>query len=169
MALIYAKTAEGRQEIEDRMRKLPVALRSVLLQVNGERDEVELTLLGQGVRAPDDVLAQLLEMGLIMVAGGSAIRAPAQPITAHWGSDPERLQQLRDWMAASVRKHLGLKGYLLQLKVERCGSAVGLEQLWPEISTALGKAKSPAFATRWLEEVRQQVQPATIPAEPAQA
>lgn len=154
MAFIYAKTAAGRREIEDRGLRLAPALRSVLLLVDGQRDERELLQMAQGLRAPEDVLAQLATLELIETVGGSAEVKPALPVTTQLGDDPLRYQQLRDWMAESVRKHLGLKGYLIQLKIERSKTAVALEQLWPELATALGKAKSPAFATRWLEETR---------------
>lgn len=154
MALIHAKTAAGRREIEDRGLRLAPALRSVLLLVDGQRDSRELLQMAQGLRAPEDALEQLLALGLIEVVGGNAERAPPVPVTMQLGDDPLRYQQLRDWMAESVRRHLGLKGYLIQLKIERSRSAVGLEQLWPEVAAALGKAKSPAFASRWLEETR---------------
>ena len=45
MALLHAKTAAGRQEIEDRARRLPAALRSILLMVDGQRDESELVII----------------------------------------------------------------------------------------------------------------------------
>lgn len=154
MALIHAKTAAGRREIEDRGLRLAPALRSVLLLVDGQRDSRELLQMAQGLRAPEDALEQLLALGLIEVVGGNVERAPPVLVTTQLGDDPLRYQQLRDWMAESVRRHLGLKGYLIQLKIERSRSAVGLEQLWPEVAAALGKAKSPAFASRWLEETR---------------
>lgn len=154
MALIHAKTAAGRREIEDRGLRLAPALRSVLLLVDGQRDSRELQQMAQGLRAPEDVLEQLLALGLIEAVGGSVERAPQVPVTMQLGDDPLRCQQLRDWMAESVRRHLGLKGYLIQLKIERSHNAAGLEQLWPEVASALGKAKSPAFANRWLEETR---------------
>lgn len=154
MAFIYAKTAAGRREIEDRGLRLATGLRAVLLLVDGQRDERELLQMAQGLRAPEDVLAQLASLELIEAVSGRAEVKPAVPVTLQLGDDPLRYQQLRDWMAESVRKHLGLKGYLIQLKIERSKTAVGLEQLWPELATALGKAKSPAFATRWLEETR---------------
>ena len=72
MALLHAKTAAGRQEIEDRARRLPAALRSILLMVDGQRDESELRGLFEGLRAPPDALQQLAALGLIEVVGGRA-------------------------------------------------------------------------------------------------
>ena len=63
MALLHAKTAAGRQEIEDRARRLPAALRSILLMVDGRRDDTELRSLLEGLRAPPDAL----ELSLIHI------------------------------------------------------------------------------------------------------
>lgn len=157
MALLYAKTAAGRQEIEDRGRRLPAALRSILLMVDGRRGDDELRGLLPGLRAPQDALDQLAGMQLIEVVGGSATAAAPRAFTEGRGQDPELYQRLYEWMSESVRRHLGLKGYFMQLKVERCTDAAALERLWPEMVAAIGKARSTALATRWLEETRQQV------------
>ena len=47
-----------------------------------------------------------------------------------------------------------MKGYFLQLKVERCANADDLEALLPDVATAMTKARDHTFATRWLEDVR---------------
>ena len=65
-------------------------------------------------------------------------------------------------MSESVRRHLGLKGYFMQLKIERCTDAAALEQLLPDLVAAIGKARSTALANRWLEETRQQLEPAVL-------
>lgn len=154
MAFIHAKTAAGRQEIEDRARKLPPGLRSILLMVDGLRDDDELTGMVPGLRAPDDALAQLQAMGLIEVVGGAVAAAAPRSLTAGREHDPALYKQLYDWMSESVRRHLGLKGYFMQLKIERCTDAASLEKLWPEMAAAVSKAKSPALANRWMEETR---------------
>jgi len=157
MALLHAKTAEGRQEIEDRARRLPAALRSLLLMVDGQRDDDALRALLAGLRAPGDALEQLQQMGLIEVVGGQAAVSAPFRLTAGREQDPLLYQQLREAMCEAVSRHLGLKGYLLQRKIERCGDAAALERLWPEMVTALGKACSPALAERWLAELRRRV------------
>jgi hypothetical protein len=154
MAYIHAKTAAGRQEIEDRARRLPPGLRSILLMVDGQRDDNELTGMLPGLRAPDDALAQLAEMGLIEVVGGALAPSAPRAFTSGREQDPVLYKHLYEWMSESVRKYLGLKGYFMQLKIERCADAASLEKLWPEMAAAVSKAKSPALATRWLEETR---------------
>lgn len=158
MAYIHAKTAAGRQEIEDRARRLPPSLRSILLMVDGQRDDTELTALLPGLRAPEDALAQLSAQGLIEIVGGSVAPVVAAALTAGREQDPDLYKRLYDWMSESVRRHLGLKGCFMQLKVERCTDAGSLETLWPDMAAAISKAKSPALANRWLDETRALVQ-----------
>ncbi|KIP80737.1 MAG: hypothetical protein QHC77_03685 [Stenotrophomonas sp.] len=162
MALLHAKTAAGRQEIDDRARRLPAALRSILLMVDGQRDDDALRALLPGLRAPPDALEQLLAQGLIEKVGGTAAPARSPALTEGRGQDPELYRRLYDLMSESVRRHLGLKGYFMQLKIERCTDAAALEQLLPDLVAAIGKARSTALANRWLEETRQQLEPAVL-------
>ncbi len=62
---IYRKTDAGRDEIRDRSRRLPPALRTMLLRVDGQRTLADLRQVAGGMRAPDDALERLLADGLI--------------------------------------------------------------------------------------------------------
>ncbi len=57
---------------------------------------------------------------------------------------------LYEKMSDAVRAHLGLRGYFMQLKIERCTTADELEALLPEFREALAKAKGESFASDWL-------------------
>jgi hypothetical protein len=177
MSECYAKTDAGRQEIADRARRLPAQLRSILLVVDGHKDDHALQQIVVGVHAPDDALAQLQQMGLIR-RGGDASAAPSPAISTSSASPPasaampvdaaiaslpsddaplasdavQRYTRLYEAMSQAVRQHLGLKGYFMQLKIERCSDAAALEALLPQFTAALGKARSPALAARWLQD-----------------
>ena len=164
----YSKTDAGRQEIEQRTRRLPSALRSILLMVDGQRDAGELASLIESLRAPADTLQQLADLGLIeaseqVAAVPEPVPAPAVAqveatgTSAEVAANTERFQALYAMMSESIRNHLGLKGYFLQLKVERCSTVAALEALLPDVAEALGKAKSDALAKRWLSEARELV------------
>lgn len=170
MAVIrYSKTDAGRQEIEQRTRRLPSALRSILLMVDGQRDADELASLIESLRAPADTLQQLMDLGLIeaneqavavqaaAVGGTAPAAAQAENVeaSAEVAANTERFQALYAMTSESIRSHLGLKGYFLQLKVERCSTVAELEALLPDVAEALGKAKSDALARRWLSEARE--------------
>ncbi|MET0717320.1 MAG: hypothetical protein ABWX88_10530 [Pseudoxanthomonas sp.] len=193
MGELYFKTDAGKQEIQDRGRKLPASLRSLLLMVDGQRDQTQLRDLMAGLRAPDDALEQLLVMGL--VKRSDPVPPPAPPAAAaaapvasvaptptptptpktatlaelaaaagplpgevQLPADFGRYRRLYEIVTDTVRRHLGLKGYFLQLKVEKCADVDALLALLPEIATALTKAKDHTFATDWLTRTRAEIQ-----------
>jgi len=79
---------------------------------------------------------------------------PMRGISSGREQDPALYQQLYEAMSDAVRRHLGLKGYFMQLKIERCTDALALERLCPELLAAVGKARSPALAQRWWQETQ---------------
>ena len=68
----WSKTEAGRNEIQQRTRKLPAGLRSILLLVDGQRSDDELQAMMSGLHAPDDALSQLAADGLIERRSGAA-------------------------------------------------------------------------------------------------
>lgn len=136
------KTAAGRDEIQRRARKLPPVLRSILLMVDGQHSAGQLRHTLAGLHGPADALEQLQAMGLIELAPAAA-PAPAQPVPS---ADAGAYAVLYARMSAAVREHLGLRGYFLQLKIERCTDAAELRALVPELLAALAKANGPALA-----------------------
>lgn len=159
----WSKTEAGRNEIQQRSRKLPAGLRSILLMVDGQRSDDELQAMMSGLHAPDDALAQLAADGLIerrsgaasMLAAVSAAKTGETAAPALQAMTPaERYNALYARITDDIRSHIGLKGYFLQLKVERCADADELVALLPDVATALTKARDHTFATRWLEDVR---------------
>ena len=180
MGELYYKTDAGKQEIQDRGRKLPASLRSLLLMVDGQRDQAQLRDLMAGLRVPDDALEQLLVMGLVKRDGPAAPSAtPAPPVAlpsaaptlatlaaaagplpgeVQLPADFGRYRRLYEIVTDTVRRHMGLKGYFIQLKVEKCADVDALLALLPEIATALTKAKDHTFASEWLARTRAEVQ-----------
>ena len=162
----YCKTDAGKQEIQDRGRKLPASMRSLLLMVDGQRDQSQLRELMTGLHAPDDALEQLVVMGLVKrhepagPAPAAIAAAATEPLPGEVQLPPEfgRYRSLYEIVTDTVRRHLGLKGYFLQLKVEKCTDVDALLVLLPEIATALTKAKGHTFATEWLSRTRAEVQ-----------
>lgn len=164
----YFKTDAGKQEIQDRGRRLPAALRSLLLMVDGQRDDAQLRELMNGLHAPEDALEQLVVMGLVK-RHEPALAAPPAPVFAasaaaaplpgeiQLPADFGRYRSLYEIVTDTVRRHLGLKGYFIQLKVEKCADLDALLALLPEIATALTKAKDHTFASEWLARTRAEV------------
>ncbi|GAA5081020.1 hypothetical protein [Lysobacter panacisoli] len=153
------KTDAGRDEIQSRALKLPNVLRSILLMVDGQRNVAQLRGVIGGLKGPDDALDQLEALGLIaapksLAAAAAATipdavraAAPVAAVAASSGAGAKGYSALYTLMSETVRDHLGLRGYFLQLKVERCNDVGDLLALLPDFSTALGKAKDVGFAT----------------------
>lgn len=193
---LYFKTEAGKREIQDRALRLPAALRSILLMVDGQRDQAQLRELMAGLRAPDDAIEQLVVKGLIQRGDGASstiapVEAPATtpvqasvatpaaaPIEAPVEKTPAQApaaalpalpgavvvpaefgnyRRLYNFVTDAVGRHLGLKGYFMQLKVERCADVDALLELLPEVATALTKAKDHTFASEWLVRARAEV------------
>lgn len=192
---LYFKTEAGKREIQDRALRLPAALRSILLMVDGQRDQAQLRELMAGLRAPDDAIEQLVVKGLIQGGDGAPsaaapaeapaqasaaasaaapikvptetpVQAPAQVPTAALPALPGAInvpaefgnyRRLYNFVTDAVGLHLGLKGYFMQLKVERCADVDALLDLLPEVATALTKAKDHTFASEWLVRARAEV------------
>ena len=74
-----------------------------------------------GLHAHADALKQLVSLGLIADATpGSAATATEQP--APPAETANRYSVLYTLRSDAVREHLGLRGYFMQLKIERCAT-----------------------------------------------
>jgi hypothetical protein len=155
---IPAKTDAGRAEIETRAQRLPAALRSLLLLVDGQRGAAELDAIARRLHAPADALEQLAALGLV-TASGAGVRHPADVAAliheARSDTDAQRHLILYALMNDATRAHLGLVGgYLTQLKLERADDAAALEALLPMLQTALTKARDARVAAEIIAGIR---------------
>lgn len=151
----YVKTDAGRDEIKTRAHKLAGSLRSLLLVVDGQRNEEQLKQVVVGLHAPPDALQQLESMGLITRLDSAATTAVAAPAAATPLSDTaHRYGVLYALMSDAVGEHLGLRGYFMQLKIERCTDADDLLALLQDLRAALAKAKGEAFAEEWAQRLQ---------------
>jgi hypothetical protein len=57
-------------------------------------------------------------------------------------------------MSDAVREHLGMRGYFLQLKIERCGNADELLALLPDLSAAVARARDMRQAVEFEQRLR---------------
>ncbi len=165
------KTELGQSEISKQAILQSRPLRNVLLWVDGKRDVHSLQDMMRAISAPEDALAQLLELGLIAVPPaqiGVPELAQADDAFLHddtefppeldlaTGSAPEQPPAAADFLRlyqqinSLVSANLGMiKAYSLQLKIEQCQTPDQLIALLPEIKTALvakhGEAKAIAL------------------------
>lgn len=179
---VPSKTDAGRDEIQNRTRKLPMGLRSILLMVDGQRSVRELRGVTAGLRGAEDALEQLRAMGLIAlpmslaaaaaatIPGSSTVSVPtaaandaAPPAAAAndaapAGGDVDGYATLSAQMSQTVREHLGMRGYFLQLKIDNCTEVAELLALLPELSSALGHVRDLGFANDVERRLREAAQ-----------
>ncbi|MQA23294.1 hypothetical protein [Rugamonas rivuli] len=144
---IYDKTAKGREEIATRRDGLAPRLRSLLVLIDGRRTEEELLRnvagLGLTIAAVHELLAG--EYIVLSTSYASMAEEPAEP------SQPEpeqpaaeqvqQFQSVYQFYNQTIKSTIGLRGFTLQLKVEKASSVDELRQLREPYLEAVQKAK----------------------------
>lgn len=140
MAVAFAKTAKGHDEISTKAGGLTPRQRRVLIMIDGKRtvDELRSMLLADDLQ---HTLGMLEEDGFIEVTGDSgkagAPPAPLPSITA-FGElpatpDPVRMQQARNFMMNTLNAFVGALGTSSLLdKIENAPDHGALRQLYDE-------------------------------------
>jgi hypothetical protein len=148
---IYDKTAKGREEIATRRYQLAPRLRTLLVLVDGHKPEEELLRnvagLGLTASAVQDLLAQefiVLATSYAALAEPVAAPAPAPAVettSLPTASQVQQFQSVYDFYNKTIKSTMGLRGFTLQLKVEKAGSVDDLRQLRDPYLEAVQKAK----------------------------
>ena len=146
---IYQKTEKGQDEIRTRANHLDQRHRAVLLMINGEK-------------TCDDILVQLQPLGMTQAVfdeleGGGYIRphmpmattakvepaAASVPAPVDSSKEPaaEGYQRLYRFYTETISRYLGLRGYLLEMKVEKAGNVGELVTLRETLKAALAKTR----------------------------
>lgn len=151
---IYQKTDKGQEEIRTRANRLDQKHRALLLMVNGEKTCDEILLQLQPLGMTQAVFDELEQGGYIRlhVPGATALKsaqtgasppqsAPIEAITAAEEQGVEGYQRLYRFYTETISRYLGLRGYLLEMKVEKAGSVADLVALRETLRAALAKAR----------------------------
>jgi hypothetical protein len=168
MNTIYDKTDKGREEITTRQHRLAPRLRTLLVLVDGKHGAEELLKTVSGLGLMQENFNELLEQGFIFTAGArpTSDSAPAEPepvaalepeTTVATADDPSsgpaaaipgtaitdatRFQNVYQFYNETIKTTIGLRGYGLQLKVERAGTLDELRALRRPYLEAVLKAK----------------------------
>src|SRR6476659_5258074 len=108
---IYAKTDEGLRELKERTRNLPIALRSLLIMVDGNRTVAEILNRARALRVDVNELAALERAGLIAkrFSAPSALDSGAAPAPRSEG-EVQRFLAAQQKMSDAINAHLGFRG-----------------------------------------------------------
>jgi hypothetical protein len=154
-ATIYQKTEKGQDEIRTRANRLDQRHRALLLMINGEKtcDDILVQLEPLGMTAA--VFDELEQAGYIRVhvpgtsaprnaptgAARPAVEATETPAPTTSEEGVERYQRLYRFYTETISRYLGLRGYLLEMKVEKAGNITELIALRETLRAALAKAR----------------------------
>jgi len=164
-ASIYQKTDKGQEEIRTRAYHLDQKHRALLLMVNGEKtcDEILIQLAPLGMNhAVFDELEQggyirSHLVGTAPVKSESAIAlgesAAATPDATSGEHGVEGYQRLYRFYTETISRYLGLRGYLLEMKVEKAGNVADLVALRDTLKAALAKARGEAEASNVIAQL----------------
>lgn len=165
--IYFDKTEKGREEIVSRTYHLSAKLRPLLVIIDGKHTVEELLKSVQGLGLSQAHLDNLLAEGFIAARPASVTDALAAapstnqiPITANQNNlappkqatalTPEQsaaqLLMIRNFFNENVKSNLGLRGFGMQLKVERAETIDDFLQLRGPFLEAVEKAKGEALA-----------------------
>lgn len=152
MTAIYDKTDKGREEISSRKYGLSSRLRPLLVMVDGKKAANELLEKVAGLGLGEDSLSELTEGGYIHPLAQpepAPAPEPAQPVAqpaagtaaAAEPAPENRFLAVYHFYNETIKSMIGLRGYGLQLKVEKAGTLEELRQLRQPYLDAVHKAK----------------------------
>jgi hypothetical protein len=139
---IYAKTELGLQEIRDRKLNLPIALRGLLILIDGKRTVAEVLVKASMLKLDARAIIALERGGLIakrfsapsVVAGPAAAGSPQRT-----EDEIERYMQAQQMMSDAINAHLGFRGYGLMMRLQKTATVRDLHDLLPDFAKALVK------------------------------
>jgi len=148
---IFDKTEKGREEIATRKYHLAPRLRTLLLLIDGKQhmDEVLKKVAGLGLN--QDNIAELLHQGFIHPVASAPAPAdastppPAQPASVLPEGETQ-FEAIYHFYTETIKSMIGLRGYGLQLKVERASSIAEFRELRQPYLEAVLKAKGNEIA-----------------------
>jgi len=162
---VFFKTEAGAQEMTARRIRLHPRVRSLLVLIDGKHRAGELLDTLQTIGVTEDSFRELINHGLIAGAGDAPAASEAPPETAPDAPDTEiptaggedqteaaptdeqaRRRALYAYFNQHVRETLGLRGFMLQLQVEKAETLADYAAIRDQFLAAARKSKGDAVA-----------------------
>jgi hypothetical protein len=153
---IYAKTEAGVLELKERKLSLPVALRSLLIMVDGNRTVTEVLDRARVLRVDVSALVTLERAGLIAkrFSAPSATEAADSPAVRSEG-EVDRFLAAQQKLSDAINEHLGFRGYMLMMRLQRAANLRDLRDMLPDFAKAMVKRIGMEAATPIVSELEQ--------------
>ena len=154
--MIYVKTAAGRQALKERSEAMPRKYHFPFLMCDGVRDSAEILSASASHGFTSVDLYEMVQAGFIApapqaTAPASAGSAVANSNAANAAAPTPSPQSAAlfveaEHLATSITAKLGLRGFRLNLAVERTNNLADLKALLPQIEDAAGIAAAKPLA-----------------------
>ena len=156
---VYQKTDKGQEEIRTRAHRLDQRHRALLLMVNGEKTCDEILVQLQPLGFDQSVFGALEQDGYIRLhsaesvahaksvslstsaAAAASTPTPNSAPAAAGGGGDEGYQRLYRIYTENISRYIGLRGYLLEMKVEKAANVADLVALRDSLKTSLVKTR----------------------------
>ena len=148
----YAKTEMGAAEISKRRKNLRGRMRTMLILIDPSRTADELRAQATQLGVPDDFLETLVRDGyLTPVAGSEPAEAAGTQV-----SDRElaRFRRAQAFMNETIVDAMGVRAFMLTLKLERCVTRAELAALLREYEKGIGKFRDEAQTRLLVQRVK---------------
>jgi hypothetical protein len=153
---IYAKTEDGIREVKERKLNLPIALRSLLIMIDGKATIAEVLERTRALRVDEDSVAALERAGLIAKRFSAPSVADVAPAATPRSEDEaQRFVAAQRRLSDLINEHLGIRGYLLVMRVERAANLRDLHDMLPDFAKALVKRIGVERATPIVTDLEQ--------------
>ncbi|WP_247869614.1 MULTISPECIES: hypothetical protein [Oxalobacteraceae] len=157
-SIVFDKTEKGREEIATRKHQLATRLRTLLVMIDGKQSSEELLKKVSGIGLNAESLAELEKNGFIQsVVTAAPAPAPVAPPAQAPAAAPapgagvlpagqSQFEAIYHFYTETIKSTIGLRGYTLQLKVEKAASIDEFRQLRNPYLEAVLKAQGKEMA-----------------------
>jgi len=147
--MIYVKTAAGRQALKERSESMPRKFHFPFLMCDGVRDSAEILTASASHGFTSVDLYEMVQAGFIAPAAATSATsaAPQAALSATTSNSQSTALFIEaEHLATSITAKLGLRGFRLNMAVERAGNLADLKALLPQIQEAAGMAAAKPLA-----------------------
>ncbi|UXI66360.1 hypothetical protein [Tahibacter amnicola] len=151
---IPIRTVEGQREAMNRRQRLRPASRALLLSLQGSLTVQDVREQFQALGDVEQALRNLEKRGLVRLVDGFDTACVAMAGVAEViGPTATPLQMARQFMGCIAHAALGLRAFFFTLKLDRCTTRAGLEEMLPRLHRMLALSRGDVFAAAMVRRI----------------
>ncbi|HEX5127342.1 MAG TPA: hypothetical protein VFW00_11425 [Rhodocyclaceae bacterium] len=158
---VFIKTPAGTEEIRTRQLRLTPRLRSLLVLIDGKHSADKLLEMLKAIGVTMENVQELLDMGLIVHAGRTTVMpfettspvAEVMPVAEPITEGSGQLAALYSLFNGFIRPTFGLRGFMLQMQLEKCTSLDDYRALSHDVLTSLQDLQGEAAVSSLMSRI----------------